>query len=899
MIQRNGNGRDAPLRGERWRFGECLFDGHTLELKRSGQVVPLEPKPLELLMLLLRHAGEVMTKDELLEGLWPGRVVSESVLTKCVAKLRAALADEEQSIVRTVHGFGYRLAAEVTVEAGGAPPCPQPERHAVGDTPPLRPLWRLVKALGSGGSAEVWLAEHTKTRDRRVFKFARDAAALTALKREITLHRLLRNTLGPRADFVTLLDWNLETAPCFVESEYAAGGNLVQWAQARGGLPSLPLSERVLLAADIAATLSAAHGAGVLHKDLKPTNVLVAPQADGSVRLMLSDFGSGSMLDPARLEELHITGLGFTGPVGDSGEGTPLYLAPELLAGHLPTARSDVYALGVLLYQLVVGDFRRPLAPGWEQDVEDELLREDIAAAAAGNPAQRLGDADALATRLRSLDVRRVERVARRRREEEASLLLRQLERAQARRGLQRALVAALVVGLCVSALGFWRARENQRQAEATVAFFTDDLLAATDPFGGGWPPLTIRDLLDEASPRLQRRLADYPIARAEMGLAIARAYEGLGAWTSARERLESALGEATTRLGADSDLALRIEERLGNLSMLQARYDESERRFRHVYTARLAEHGALHEETLAARDGLAWLKYERGQFTEAAADYEALIADYGRAGLTDLSSPRWSLADCYLELNRLAESERLMRTVLADAAREDGPDHPHTQWMHYTLGDGLMMQGRFDEAAAVFDSMYDSLSKTLGVRHPYTLTALHYKGALLLERGEPDAALPLLRRAYEGRAAVHGEQHPWTVYSAGRVGDALLRVGRADEALPVLVDIARRIEAMQGASHPNLLSVQIHLIGALTATRKLDEADRLVRRARATSAAGLPPGNVRLGELAVAEGRLRIAQGQGALARAAFDGARRIFEAAFGPRHPRAIEARQLAAAR
>jgi non-specific serine/threonine protein kinase len=899
LNQRNGNGRDAPLRGERWRFGDCLFDGYSLELQREGRTVPLEPKPLELLMLLLRHAGEVMTKDELLEALWPGRVLSESVLTKCVARLRAALGDESQSLVRTVHGFGYRLAATVTVEAGAVVPSPPQARLAAGKSPPLRPLWKLVEPLGTGGSADVWLAEHTKTGDRRVFKFARDAAALAGLKREITLYRVLRNTLGPRADLVALLDWNLEEAPCFLESEFAAGGSLLRWAESRGGLGSIPLADRLAVAADVASTLSAAHGAGVLHKDLKPANVLVAPQADGGVQLKLADFGSGGVLDAGRLEALQITRLGFTIPVGTGTGGTPLYLAPELLAGQLPTARSDVYALGVMLYQLVVGDFRRPLAPGWEQDVDDDLLREDIAAAAAGNPAQRLGDAGALAQRLRSLAERRVERLAERRRDELAAQLQRQVERARARRGLQRALVVVLVAGLCVSALGFREARRSQRQAEAMVAFLTDDLLATTDPFGGGRPMLTIQDLLNEAAPRLQTRLAAYPVARAEMGLALARAYEGLGAWSAARERLETALREAGGDRGAESDLALRIEERLAYLSMLQARYGESEQRYGHLYAAQLARHGALHEQTLAARDGLAWLQYERGHFEDAARAYEALIGDYRKAGIADASSAQWSLADCYLELNRFGEAEQLMASVLAEAERAEGWDHPRTLWMRYTLGDLLMMQGRFDAAAAVFEGMYNGLSKSLGERHPYTLTALHYRGTLLLERGEPAAALPLLRRAYEGRAAVHGEQHPWTGYSAGRVGEALVRLGRADEALPLLTDLARRTEDTQGESHPNLLSVQIQLAEALIASKRLDEAESVVRRARATSAAPLPPGNLRLGQLALTEGRLRLAQHRLQPARVAFDSARRVFEPALGPQHPLVAEVLGLAAAR
>ena len=85
-----------------------------------------------------------------------------------------------------------------------------------------------------------------------------------------------------------------------------------------------------------------------------------------------------------------------------------MYLAPEVLAGQSPSAAADVYALGVMLYQLMVGDFRKPLAPGWEAEIKDPLLREDIADAACGDPAKRLNSAADLVERLLTLDERRI-----------------------------------------------------------------------------------------------------------------------------------------------------------------------------------------------------------------------------------------------------------------------------------------------------------------------------------------------------------------------------------------------------------------------------------------------------------------------------------------------------------
>lgn len=882
----------APGRAQRWRFADCLLDGPSLQLSLRGQLVKLEPKPLEMLMFLLRRAGEVVTKDELHEGLWPGRVLSESVLTKCVAKLRQGLGDEDQAIIKTVHGFGYRLVAPVTVETAAA--LPASSGLQAGDSPPLRPLWRLREPLGSGGYGEVWLVEHAKTGERHVFKFARDAAGLTALKREITLFRVLQATYGPRADFVRLIDWNLEELPYFIEAEHVAEGSLLQWAERHGGLAAVPLAQRLELAAQLAETLAAAHAAGVLHKDLKPSNVLVGGNASAP-RIKLGDFGSGRMFDLARLEHLEITRLGFSGAAGEENDGgTPLYLAPELLAGQQPTVQSDIYALGAILYQMLVGDWRRPLAPGWEQTLDDELLREDVAAAAAGNPAQRLAEAGELARRLRGLEQRRQRRGVEQRALAEAARLRAALDVAQHRRRLQRVVVALLLLGLGFSSWGFWRATAEARRAEAAVAesraavaFLSEDLLAATDPFGGGRPSLTIRNLLDEAAPRMATRLAAHPAMRVEMGLALGRAYEGLGDWKQARERLEIALAESEKLAGADAPQSLSIADRLAYLAMLQSRYDDSARIYQRVYEARRARFGEAHADTLSARDGLAWLEFERGHYQKAAGLFEALVTAYEKVDELGRSSAQWSLADCYLELNRNADAERLMRLVIADTTRLQGAEHPRTMWQQTTLGDALMTQGRWDEAQQLFDHAYQGLAASVGELHPYTLTALHYRGQLLLERGDAAAALPLLRRVYDRRVQIHGEDHVWSRYSANRVGEALIRLGQAGQALPLLERAYASGFALQGDGHPNVLMLQRTLADALLALGQLARAETLLVQGLASARQTLPANNLRLAYLHQSLGALRLRQHRADDARGEYAAAHAIYRQALGEAHP------------
>lgn len=513
-------------RYRRWSFGLAVFDERTLELRIHREAVTVERKPLELLLFLLNHAGEIVTKEEILEAVWPGRILTESVLTKTISKLREALQDHEQAVIRTQHGHGYRLVADVQVEvlteAGPARLGFKP-----GDKLTLRPLWSLVEKVGAGGHGEVWLAQHDKTRERRVFKFALDPAALTSLKREITLYRVLHDSLGDAAAIVPILDWNLAEPPYFLEAAHC-GANLIDWVELQGGLPRIPLTTRLEIAAQIAEALARAHAVGVLHKDLKPANILI-DAVDGSPRVKLSDFGSGSVLDPQRLERLGITRLGLTHGFAepDVSSGTPSYFAPEVLAGQPFTVQADIYALGVILYELVAGNFRKPFAPGWELDIEDELLREDITATCAGNPAKRLLDASLLADRLRNLETRRQQR-----REDEAQS--RRVERAErAREELKRlrvvagALLALTVTAMVAGGYAYYSKRQAITAAETTQAvtdFLVKDLLGVANPWNAPARDLTMRKVLKRAAAKVDPNLAHLPEAAREVHLALSTA---------------------------------------------------------------------------------------------------------------------------------------------------------------------------------------------------------------------------------------------------------------------------------------------------------------------------------------------------------------------------------------
>ncbi|MEM9599041.1 MAG: winged helix-turn-helix domain-containing protein, partial [Acidobacteriota bacterium] len=256
-------------------------------------------------------------------------------------------------------------------------------RPAPGQSVPQRPHWKLRRKLGEGGFGEVWLTEHGKTGDKRVFKFCVEVDRLRSLQREVTLFRLLKESLGSRPDITRILDWNFEEAPYFLELEYVEGGSFADWATSRGGLETVPLSTRLEIVAQAGDALAAAHSIGILHKDIKPGNILIGPGREAQPRARLTDFGIGRLTDPGQLADAQVTRLGLTETASpekpDSNSGTRLYIAPELLEGRMASIQSDIYSLGVVLYQAVVGRFDRAMGPGWRRQIDDPLLRDDIA----------------------------------------------------------------------------------------------------------------------------------------------------------------------------------------------------------------------------------------------------------------------------------------------------------------------------------------------------------------------------------------------------------------------------------------------------------------------------------------------------------------------------------------
>jgi non-specific serine/threonine protein kinase len=155
----------ADSSGRLWRFADYEFDELARELRVKGTPVDLESKPLDILLQLLLHAGEVVTKEELLESVWPDVTVVEGSLATAVSKLRKAMGDENHPAIVTVPRVGYRLAVPVYCKTVAAAVGPELGFKA-GDPVPGRDQWRFLRPMDVSGSSEVWLAENPKTHEQ-------------------------------------------------------------------------------------------------------------------------------------------------------------------------------------------------------------------------------------------------------------------------------------------------------------------------------------------------------------------------------------------------------------------------------------------------------------------------------------------------------------------------------------------------------------------------------------------------------------------------------------------------------------------------------------------------------------------------------------------------------------
>jgi serine/threonine-protein kinase len=693
----------------------------------------------------------------------------------------------------------------------------------------------IARELGSGGMGVVYLAERTdpELRQRVALKILRQDMATAPLRRRFLRERRILARLQ-HPNIASLLDGGMtgDGRP-FLAMEYVEGEPITQYCDRH----RLSVDDRIRLFMDACAAVQYAHQSLVVHRDLKPGNILVS--ADERVKLL--DFGIAKLLDPDTDE-----GVVTTTAAGQRAL-TPEYAAPEQVSGEQVTTATDVYSLGVVLYELLSG--RRPHRfEARTLEVVARVLREqepappsaavpgtsgDIAAARGTTP-ERLrhrlaGDLDAIAlTALRREPGQRyISAVALRDdlRRHLAGLPVSArrytwLYRAARFVRRNRATVAVGALALLSLAGGFTavalQERETARQRDlalreadkaASVSAFITGLFQLADPAQVRGEQVTVRESLDSARAWIGRELVDRPELRVEMAHQLGEIYFRLGHYEEARRLWESAVRAGVAHYGENSETVLytmlSLVKALENLDHGDSAESLARRSllvFRGLPTLRDRDWAATN-----VLQRLANTLRLRGRHGDA----EALITEAlgtlppGHEGaphrrtvlLTTLAHVRRARGDP-------AGAEAIHREVLATRQGVWGTEHPEVANALVNLAGALMDQRRYGEARMHFETGLAIRRKLQGETHPDYALDLGGLAELLRRSGRIDSATHLYSRALELQRAAFPPGHFRLVTTMFGLGELLIEQSRFAEAEPLLRESVETGVIVLGARH-------------------------------------------------------------------------------------------------
>lgn len=731
--------------------------------------------------------------------------------------------------------------------------------------------YRIIRPLGRGGMGAVYEAEQPQPRRRVALKVVRSDAigedALRRLRYEAeVLARLLHPGIAQIYEFGIGAAW-IDGAPRheqpYFAMELVRGLNLSAYVESHRPEPRALLG----LLARICEAVHHAHQNGVIHRDLKPGNIIVGD--DGAPKVL--DFGIARISAPdAHTLTAHTSAGQLLGTLG--------YMSPEQLAGqaHAADTRSDVYALGVIAYELLTG--RPPIA------IANLSVPQAIRALAEQEPApagavrrELRGDIQALLAKAMHKEPDRRYAVA----GELAADIRRFLrgEAIEARRGqtwyvTRRALArhrvgvgvaAAFLLVLAASAIALGvlysrqamlltqvreerdaaeaarRAETDARQAAQSHAAtadravrFMEDALVASDPFEGR-SSATVRDLLDVAAADVTAgQLSGEPAAEMVIRRTIGTSYRALGRLEEAQQHLAAALALAERLHGAESPHAAVILTSLGWVRQSQGRLDEADRLYREA--RRIASADAAGRATQArATANLVVLLTSRGDFAEAAAlRGEAL--ELARVSLHDdpvvLAAILNDLGLSLESSGDLAAAEELAREGLELLRGHLGEGHPRVDFALARLAGTLQAAGRFLEAEPIFRDVLERFRRTLGKSHPEVARTLNNLGTVVFGLGQYAEAAELFEQALAMRRSVLGDWHEDTAHSLNTLGQArkeLRELDRAEAAHREALAIRRELF---GNEHPQVATSLRNLADVFAARREYAAADPFMEEA-------------------------------------------------------------------
>jgi eukaryotic-like serine/threonine-protein kinase len=704
------------------------------------------------------------------------------------------------------------------------------------DTPKLERLgnFRVLALIGQGGMGLVYLGEQDQPRRKVALKVmrqgAQDREAAQRFRREGAALALLDHPGIAKVYAAGVEETLLGSLPYFA-MEYIDGVSLLEHANRQ----KLDTPSRLRLMVAICHAVQHAHQRGVVHRDLKPANILI--DAEGQPHIL--DFGIARLIDEGD-GATRLTEIGAL-------VGTLPYMAPEQLNGDsaLIDTRADVYALGVMLFELLSGKrprefeistsvlqavavaMRKPVLPLVEANPEHAGDLDTIAMKAlAEEPAQRYASASELAADIkRYLDNEPIlarppsawyvaQKFARRHRALVAISILALL-----------ALVASTVFALNAA----WREREARRVAEQSAATstavqqFMNAMFEAAMPESALGREVTVREVVDQASLRLQFAPPDDPLVAAEAGVALAQVNLMLGRIDQAQQLVNTA-GETLDHLGERGQDA-RIDAAIQSLQIRAARAADAdaEQGARDLVAEIRQKHGAQDPRGFEASNLLGDILLRQSKFKEAIEQYEqaldaplsALPADHREreSALANIAVALRGMGDLKSAITVLTELEKGM------SARR-GPEHPLTLSVVNNLALALQNSGEAARALALYDRAYAGRSKVLGTSHPDTLNVLQNRATLLIQTDKAAQAEPILRQLLKTLTETRQKNHPAVLVAMNSLAYALEDLNRLDEAETLYRDnLAIQLEA--NTAHSEAFSTRNNL--AMLLMRKND----------------------------------------------------------------------------
>ncbi|MEP7342358.1 MAG: serine/threonine-protein kinase [Acidobacteriota bacterium] len=683
--------------------------------------------------------------------------------------------------------------------------------------------YRLTRLIGRGGMGAVYEA----VRDDEQFQ---QQVALKLIKRGMDTDFVRDRFMRERQILASLDHPHIarlfdggatpDGLPYFV-MEFVAGEPITDYCRHR----KLSVNEKLKLFRDVCSAVQHAHQKLVIHRDLKPSNILITNSADGKVdgkggTPKLLDFGIAKLLSPD-VSQAHTrteTAIRLM---------TPDYASPEQARGLAVATTSDVYSLGVVLYELLTGcrphQFKTNSPAEIERAICDTEIEEpskavsrisDASSRLAGRLSRQLaGDPDNIVMMaMRKEPERRYQSV-----EQFSEDIRRYLEGLpvaackdtfgyRAGKFARRhkagvailALLAILAVVMTVQTARIARERDRANQAAATAQAVTQSLVAMfefADPGKAGGDAITARELLDQGAEKVVRDLKDQPAVQAKLMDTIGWLYQSIGLYDRAQPLLEEALKLRRQVLGLEHpDVAASLNH-LAGVANLNGDYAGSE---------------SLHREALAMRRKL--FGKEHQDVAESLDNLGALLVDRGN----------------------LAEAEALLREALLQRRKLLGEEHKDVAESLTSLGRLLSDSGKFNEAESVYRQVLGMRRKLFGAGHPLVALSLNNLAAMLEVQGDYKGAETLYREALAMRRKLLGEEHPDVIVSLANLASALQDLGEYAEAEQLYRRVLTLRRKLFGEEHPKVTLTMNNLATLLRDKGDYEEAGVLFRQSLA-----------------------------------------------------------------